>query len=144
MNMVAIGDVLVINHGGGDAAKPVTTLHMFEKRCFELLGVAVDDSIRVLAKNFHLPLVRFAHTMAFKSVLISTLLLAHLTIPPEFLQTFRFDSVGYRLRRQEFVLTHSEIKNLSGKLKEDIQRLEFHDGCLDPISGSWRRDGLRR
>lgn len=118
MNMVAIGDVLVVYDGGGDAAKAVATLHVFEKLRFELFGVAVDDSIRVLAENFHLALVRFAHTMAFKAILVSALLLAHLTIPSEFLQAFCFNSVRYCLRRQEFVLTHGEIMDLSRQLRE--------------------------
>lgn len=97
MHMVAVGDVLVVNDGGGDAAEPMAILHVLEKGALEFLGVTVDDSGWVLAEDLHLALVRLAHTMALESILVAALLLAHLAVPSQFLQTLCFDSVGDRL-----------------------------------------------
>lgn len=97
MNMVAKGDVLVINDGGGDTAEPMAIFHVLEKGAFEFFGVTVDDSSGVLPEHLHLALVRLAHTMALESILVAALLLAHLAIPPQFLQTLCFDSVSNRL-----------------------------------------------
>lgn len=108
VDVAAVGDVLVVDDGGGDAAEAVAPLHVLEEHALELLGVAADDPGRVLAEDLHLALVRLAHTMALESVLVATLLLAHLAVPSQLLQTFCFDSVGDRLRGEEFVLPHSE------------------------------------
>lgn len=97
MNVVAVGDVLVVDDGGGDPAGPVATLHVLEKRIFKFFGVTVDDSGRILAEDLHLSLVGLAHTMAFESILVAALLLAHLAVPSQFLQTLCFDSICNRL-----------------------------------------------
>lgn len=94
MNMVAVVDVLVVDHGGGDTAEPVASLHQIEKTLLELLGVAIDDAIRVFAKDLHLPLVAFAHAVAFEAVLVSTLLLAHLAVPSKLLESLGLDPIG--------------------------------------------------
>lgn len=98
MDVVAVGDVLVVDDGGGDAAEAVAPLHVLEEHGLELLGVAADDPSRVLAEDLHLALVRLAHAVALESVLVAALLLAHLAVPSELLQSFGLDSVGDRLR----------------------------------------------
>lgn len=98
MDVVAVRDVLVVDDGGSNAAEAVAPLHVLEERALELLGVATDDSGGVLAEDLHLALVRLAHTVALESVLITALLLAHLAIPSQLLQTFRLDSVRDSLR----------------------------------------------
>lgn len=96
MNVIAVGDVLVVEDGGSNTAEPVAPFHVLEKGALKLLGVAADDSGRVLAEHLHLALVRLAHTMALESVLVAALLLAHLAVPSQFLQTFCFDPVRDR------------------------------------------------
>ena len=48
----------------------------------------------VLAKHLHLALVGLAVLVAFEAILVATLLLAHLTVPSQLLQTLGFDSVA--------------------------------------------------
>lgn len=97
MNMVAVGDVLVVEDGGSNTAEAVAPFHVLEEGALELIRVAADDSRGVLAEYLHLALVRLAHTMALESVLVAALLLAHLAVPSQFLQTFCFDPVRDRL-----------------------------------------------
>lgn len=78
MNMMAVSDIFIIHYSGGYAAESVAPLHMFKKGGFELLGISIDDSGGVLAEDFHLALVGFAHTVALEPVLVPALLLAHL------------------------------------------------------------------
>lgn len=85
--MMAIGNVLIVDDGGGDTAGSMAAFHVIKKRTFEILGIVVDDSGGILAKDDHLSLVGVAHTVALESVLIPTLLVAHLAVPSEFLQT---------------------------------------------------------
>jgi hypothetical protein len=47
--------------------------------------------------------------MAFETILITTLLLAHLAIPPKFLQPFCFDSIGNCLRCEKVIFPHWQI-----------------------------------
>ena len=96
MDVVAIVDVLVVNDGGGDATEPVATLHVVQESAFEFFGVSFDDSGRVLAKNLHLTLVALAHAVALETVLVATLLLAHLAVPSELLEPLRFDPIRDR------------------------------------------------
>lgn len=81
MDVVAIGDVFIIYDGGGHTAEPVRSLDVLQKRIFKFLGVAVNESVGVLAENIHLALVALRHTVAFEPVLVPALLLAHLTVP---------------------------------------------------------------
>ncbi|KAI8031458.1 hypothetical protein LOK49_LG01G01772 [Camellia lanceoleosa] len=104
--MVAISNVFVIDHGGSNATEAVAAFDVVEELSLELLVVAVDDSVGVLAKDLHLALVALAHAVALEPVLVPTLLLAHLAVPPKFLQTLRLDSIRNRLRSQKFVLAH--------------------------------------
>ena len=48
----------------------------------------------ILAKHLHLALVGLAILVAFEAILIATLLLAHLTVPSQLLQTLGLDSVA--------------------------------------------------
>ncbi|GER47140.1 glycolate oxidase iron-sulfur subunit [Striga asiatica] len=109
VDVVAIGDVLVVDDGGGDAAESVAALHVFEEGGLELLRVAVDDAGGVLAEDLHLALVGFAHAVALETVLVPALLLAHLAVPPELLEALGLDPVRDRLWGKEFVLSHEEI-----------------------------------
>uniref|UniRef100_A0A2P2PIS4 Uncharacterized protein MANES_07G115700 n=1 Tax=Rhizophora mucronata TaxID=61149 RepID=A0A2P2PIS4_RHIMU len=104
--MMPVVDVLVVDDGGGDAGEAVAPAHEIKEGVLELLGVAVDDAVRVLAEDLHLALVALAHAVALEPVLVSALLLAHLAVPSQLLQTFRFDSVRYCLRCQELVFPH--------------------------------------
>lgn len=106
MNMMAIGDVLVVDDGGSDTAESVAAPHVLEKSSFEFFRITTNNSGGVLAEDLHLALVRLAHTVALESVLVPALFLAHLAIPSQFLQTLRLDSVRNRLRGQEFILPH--------------------------------------
>lgn len=98
MDVVAVGDVLVVDDGGGDAAEAVATLHVVKEGGLELLGVAVDDAVRVLAEDLHLALVALAHAVALEAVLVAALFLAHLAVPAELLETFGLDSISDCLR----------------------------------------------
>ena len=106
MNVMPIINILIVDNSGRHTAKPVAALHVFEETTLKLFRVPIDDSSRVLAKDLHLALVALAHAMALEPILISTLLLAHLTVPSELLETFGFDSVGDCFRSQEIVLPH--------------------------------------
>lgn len=106
MNMVSIVDVLVVDDGGCDAAEAMAALHVFEETGLELFRIAVDDPVGVLAEDLHLALVTLAHAVAFESVLVPTLLLAHLAVPSELLETFGFDAVSNCLWCQKIVLPH--------------------------------------
>ncbi|KAJ6432662.1 hypothetical protein OIU84_019827 [Salix udensis] len=80
--------------------------HHAKEFVFEFFRVAVDDSVRVLTEDLHLPLAALDHTMTLESVLVSTLFPTHLKLPSEFLKTFRFDSIRDCSRCEEIVLTH--------------------------------------
>lgn len=108
--MVAIGDVLVVHHSGSDAAEPVAAFHVIEEGGFELFRVAINDTIRVLTEHLHLALVALTHAVALEPVLVTTLFLAHLAVPTEFLETFCLDTVGDCFRSQEFVLPHWDLE----------------------------------
>lgn len=98
MDVVAVGDVLVVDHSGGDAAEAVAALHVIKEQGLELLGVAVDDPVRILAEDLHLALVALAHAVALEAVLVATLFLAHLAVPAELLETFGLDPVSDSFR----------------------------------------------
>ena len=110
MHVMAVVDVLVVHDGGGDTAEPVAPLHQIKKTLLELLGVTVDDAIGVLAEDLHLPLVALAHAVALESVLVSALLLAHLAVPSELLESLGLDSIGDCLRCEEIVLSHEDFR----------------------------------
>lgn len=108
MNVMSIMNKLIVNDSGGHATEPVAPFHEVEEVLLELFGVSRHDPVRVLPEDLHLALVRFAHAMAFKSVFVSALLLAHLTIPSKLLETFGFDSVRDCFGCQEIVFSHWE------------------------------------
>lgn len=108
MDVVAVVDVLVVDDGGGDAAEAVAPLHVLQEAGLELLRVALDDAVGVLAEDEHLALVALAHAVALEAVLVAALLLAHLAVPPELLQPLRLDSVRDCLGRQKVVLPHDD------------------------------------
>lgn len=110
MHVMAVVDVLVVHDGGGDTAEPVAPLHQIKKTPLELLGVTVDDAIGVLAEDLHLALVALAHAVALESVLVSALLLAHLAVPSELLESLGLDSIGDCLRCKEIVLSHEDFR----------------------------------
>ena len=99
MDVVAIVDVLVVNDGGGDATEPVAMLHVIQESVFEFFEVSFDDSGQVFAENLHLMLVALAHVVALETVLVATLLLAHLAVPSELLEPLLFDPICNRLWR---------------------------------------------
>lgn len=66
----------------------------------------LHDGLRIFGEYSHLPEVALASLVALESVFISTLLLAHLAVPPELLQPLGLDAVADRLGRQEPVLRH--------------------------------------
>ena len=96
MDVVVIVYVLVVNDGGGDATEPVATLHVVQESAFEFFGVSSNDSGQVLAEDLHLMLMVLTHTVALETVLVATLLLAHLAIPSELLEPLRFDPIRDR------------------------------------------------
>ncbi|KAF2318774.1 hypothetical protein GH714_010616 [Hevea brasiliensis] len=91
--------------------------HEIEERVLELVGVTFDDAVRVLTEDLHLTLVALAHTVALEAILVAALLLTHLAVPSELLETFGFDSVGDCFWREKIVLTHlrSEIIELKDR-----------------------------
>ncbi|KAH1045613.1 hypothetical protein J1N35_036397 [Gossypium stocksii] len=78
----------------GDPTEPVAPFHKVKEVPFKLFRVPRYNPVRVLPEDLHLTLVRFAHAMALESVFVSALLLAHLTVPSQLLETFGFDSIG--------------------------------------------------
>jgi len=106
VDVVPVGDVLVVDDGGGDAGVAVRAADQGEERLEELLGEALHDALGRHAEHLHLPLVRLRHAVALEPVLVAALLLAHLAVPPQLLQALRLDPVRDRLRRQELVLPH--------------------------------------
>jgi hypothetical protein len=106
---MTIGYVFVINDGGGDSAKSVATFHVFEKSSLEFLGVAANDTVRVLTKDLHLTLVALAHAVALETILVSALFLTHLTVPTKLLETLCFYSISNSLWCQKIVLPHSSF-----------------------------------
>lgn len=85
MDVVAICDVFVVYDGGGNAAESVAAFDVIEEGRLEFLGVTVHKSIRVLAENLHLALMTFRHAVAFESIFVPALFLAHLTVPSQLL-----------------------------------------------------------
>ena len=53
----------------------------------------VPTSVWCFSKDLHLSLVRLACQMALEAILVAALLLAHLAVPSQLLQTFRLDSI---------------------------------------------------
>lgn len=119
MNVMPIMDILIVNDSSGHPREPVAPPHQIEEAVLELLGVAFDNSVRVLTENLHLTLVALAHTVALEAVFVTALFLAHLTVPSELLETFGFDSIGDCFWGEEFVLAHLRLE-----ITED-QRQEF-------------------
>ena len=64
MNMMPVMNILIINHGRRDTRKPMAPFHHVKEFVFEFFRVAVDDSVRVLIEDLHLPLVALAHIVA--------------------------------------------------------------------------------
>lgn len=111
MDMMPVGDILIPNHRGSDTSGPVRPLQMLHKHLLELLRESVDEPLRIVPENLHLALVAFRHTVTFEAVLIPALLLAHLAVPLQLLQTLGLDPVGDGLRRQKLVLPHARCSN---------------------------------
>lgn len=111
MNVMSIINKLIVNDGGRDTTEAVAAFHEVEEVVFELFGVSRYNSVRVLPEDLHLALVRLAHAMAFESVLVSALLLAHLTVPSKLLETFCFDSVRDCFWGEEIVFPHMDTKS---------------------------------
>ena len=120
VDVVPVGDVLVVDDGGGDAGVAVRAADQGEERLEELLGEALHDALGGHAEHLHLPLVRLRHAVALEPVLVAALLLAHLAVPPQLLQALRLDPVRDRLRRQELVLPHRTAAAPADQLGEDL------------------------
>lgn len=60
----------------------------------ELLRIAVDDALRILSKNLHLPPVAVRGEVAFEAVLIAALLAAHLTVPSQLAEALGLDAIA--------------------------------------------------
>ena len=58
------------------------------------------------ADDQRLSLMRFTLYMTFKSIVVTTLFLAHLTIILYFLQAFRLDLIGNRFCGHRLMLAH--------------------------------------
>lgn len=108
MNMMPISDVLIVKHSGSNPAESMTSPDKFQESVLELFRVSIHKTLRVLAKDLHLPLMAFTHAMAFEAVFVSALLLAHLAIPSEFLQALSFDAVSDGFGGEEVVLAHGK------------------------------------
>jgi hypothetical protein len=67
----------------------------------ELHRVVRDVSARILSDHEHLTEMRFGLSMALEAVLIPTLLLADLTVPPQALQALGLHLVCQVLRRSD-------------------------------------------
>jgi hypothetical protein len=106
MDMVTVIDVLVVHHCGSNSGEAVGAAHEVEESLFKLFGEAIDDTVGILAKDLHLALVGLAEAVTLEAVLIAALLLTHLAVPAELLQTLGLDAIGDRLRGQEIVLPH--------------------------------------
>lgn len=115
--MVPVIDILVVDDGSGNTGEAVSAAHEIEKGFLEFLGEAIDNAIGALAEDLHLALVGLAHAVAFESVLVAALLLTHLAVPSQLLQTLRLDPIRDRLRSQELVLPHRSSVSLSLSLE---------------------------
>jgi hypothetical protein len=60
----------------------------------------------ILGEQQQLALMGFGHRVTFETVLVSALLLTHLTVPSQLLKALRLHFVGDVLRCSNFVLTH--------------------------------------
>jgi hypothetical protein len=105
VNVIAIGDILLVNIVGLDSflAFALENLH---KSLLELFGEIFHILIGAFRKQLHLSLMRFGHAVTFEAVLITTLLLTHLTIPTQLLQAFRLDLVTNPFQTADFVFGH--------------------------------------
>ena len=66
----------------------------------------MHDRARIFGEDAHLPQVRIGRLVAFEPIFISTLLLAHLAVPSQLLQTFGLDAVANSFGGEEVVLGH--------------------------------------
>ena len=74
----------------------------------------MPTSVWIFSKDHHLSFVALRSEMTFEAVLISTLLLAHLTIPSQLLQAFGFDAVTN---------LHHKALRMSRRRKDTVSRL---------------------
>jgi hypothetical protein len=70
--------------------------------------------------------------VALEPVLIAALLLAHLAVPPQLLQTLRLDPVRDPLRRQEIRLPHRAAPGVQAGQREEL--------CVDTVYSRVRID----
>jgi hypothetical protein len=70
----------------------------------------------ICPEDHHLPLVRLAGQVTLETILVSTLFLAHLTVPSQLLQAFGFYAIcnlqfAYQEERSNITLAGKEAKN---------------------------------
>ena len=89
MHMVLIADVYLVNC----VSEHPLLVELSSEDRIEVLGksLAVTGQVlaRVVPEQEQLPLVRLTGNMALEPIRVPALLLAHLAIPPQLLETFR-------------------------------------------------------
>ena len=111
--MVLVTNVFLVALVGQDALRAVSVRQNLQEAALKLFGEVVDDVVGVLRKETHLTQVRLARRVALESVLVATLLLAHLAVPAKLLKTDRLLPIANRLGCHKLVLRHSQIPVLS-------------------------------
>lgn len=78
----------------------------------------------------------FACCMTFKSIFVSTLLLAHLAIPSKTLKSYRFHTIAYRLRGHKIVLRHlNQVTTLENvEIYQSVEASLNNKNCKVPPS----------
>jgi len=93
MDMVLVTDVLLINRVGQDSLPIVLSPENVVEIFLKVSAVSMQVSSRILSEQEQLSLMRLRGHVALETIGISTLLLTHLTIPAQLLETLRLHLV---------------------------------------------------
>ena len=95
----------------------MTPFEQVHESVLKLLGVGPQEFVWVVGEYEELPLVRLAGRVALEPVLVTALLLAHLAVPAELLQSLGLHLVGQVLDGTLFGLRHLEAGGRSPKIQ---------------------------
>jgi hypothetical protein len=106
VDVVLVRNVLLVHPVRLHPLRSVPVGQRADETSFKLPRKIVNHRVRVLRKQPHLPQMTFARRVALEPVLVAALLLAHLAVPTQFLQTHALLAVADGFRRQCVVLGH--------------------------------------
>jgi len=109
VDVLLVGNVLLVDLVGAGSLRAEPPAQQLHVAVGELFAEAVQEFARIVRKEEQLALVGLAHRVALEAVFIAALLLAHLAVPAQLLQTLRFHLVGEVLGRTYLGATHRSV-----------------------------------